>query len=196
MAGDPNALRPLPDSSRPMARQLLRGVRGLVRRFQVSERADVVCCGVTIAQAATLETLREEGRMRLGTLGKRLGITPSTLSRNLDRLEESGHVSRSLDPADARAARVALTAAGHRVADRLESQEEDFAGEILARIPSDRRARVVEALSDLLVAVRAATEDCCPEAFTHLMKDYPEGDGRGFSCARPAQAGACSGERP
>ena len=185
---------PIPDGARPLARQLLRGVRGLVRRFQVSERADVVCCGVTIAQAATLEVLREEGRMGLGALGKRLGIAPSTLTRNLDLLEESGHVSRGLDPSDARAARVALTAAGRRVADRLESQEEDFAGEVLARIPSERRARVVEALNDILVAVRSATEDCCPEAFTHLMKDFPESD-KVRSGARTPRAGACPGGR-
>jgi DNA-binding MarR family transcriptional regulator len=188
-------LEPIPESARPLARQLLRAMRGLVRRFQVSERADVVCCGVTIAQAATLEVLRAEGRMGLGALGKRLGIAPSTLTRNLDRLEQSGHVSRGEDPADARAARVSLTAAGHRVADRLESQEEDFAGEILARIPSESRARVVEALNDLLVAVRSATEDCCPEAFTHLMKDFPEGGDDAFSCARTARAGACQGDK-
>jgi DNA-binding MarR family transcriptional regulator len=156
----------------------------------VSERADVVCCGVTIAQAATLEVLRAEGRMGLGALGKRLGIAPSTLTRNLDRLEESGHVSRGEDPADARASRVGLTAAGHRVADRLESQEEDFAGEILARIPSARRARVVEALDDLLVAVRSATEDCCPDAFTHLMKDFPEGEGVTAGCGGESRQGA------
>ena len=29
----------------------------LVRRFSLSERADVSCCGVTVAQAATLEAL-------------------------------------------------------------------------------------------------------------------------------------------
>ena len=33
------------------ARELLMGVRGLVRRFSVAERADVACCGVTVAQA-------------------------------------------------------------------------------------------------------------------------------------------------
>ncbi len=185
-------VEPIPESARPQARQLLRSVRGLVRRFQVSERADVVCCGVTIAQAATLEVLRAEGRMGLGALGKRLGIAPSTLTRNLDRLQESGHVSRVVDPADARAARVALTAAGNRVADRLESQEEDFAGEVLARIPSERRATVVEALNELLVAVRSATEDCCPEAFTHLMEDFPEKAG---ASAGAAKSDACQGEK-
>ena len=185
-------VRPLPASSRPRARRLLRGVRALVRRFQVSERADVECCGVTIAQAATLETLREDGRMGLGALGKRLGITPSTLSRNLVRLVEAGHVARFEDAADARAAQVDLTAAGRRVADRLESQEEDFAGEILARIPAARRAQVVEALGDLLAAVRSATEDCCPGAFSHLMRDFPEAEEQGSSRAGVAN-GQCLG---
>ena len=74
-------------------RRLLRSVRALVRRFAVSERADVACCGMTVAQAATLETLLAEPRLRLGDLGRRLGISASTLSRNLARLEETGLVA-------------------------------------------------------------------------------------------------------
>ena len=64
--------------------RLLRTVRALVRRFAVSERADVACCGLTVAQAATLETLLSEPGLRLSDLGRRLGITASTLSRNVD----------------------------------------------------------------------------------------------------------------
>ena len=151
------------------AYRLLGAVRALVRRFSVSERADVSCCGVTVAQAATLETLRAEGAMRLGALGRRLGITPSTLTRNLARLEESGLLARVGDRDDGRASCVALTAAGRRAADRLERQEEAFAEAVLARLPADRRPVVVGALRDLLGAVRAATESCCPGAFDHLM---------------------------
>jgi DNA-binding MarR family transcriptional regulator len=80
------------------ARELLLGVRGLVRRFSVAERADVACCGVTVAQAATLETLHREGALRLGSLGRRLGVTPSTLTRNVERLEAAGLVRRAADP--------------------------------------------------------------------------------------------------
>ena len=69
------------------AARLLAGIRALVRRFSLSERADVECCGMTVAQAATLETLAD-GPMRLGDLGRRLGIQPSTLTRNLSRLED------------------------------------------------------------------------------------------------------------
>ena len=64
-----------------------------MRRFAVSERADVFCCGMTIAQAATLETLRLEGALRMGDLGRRLGIAPSTLTRNLQRLLDMGRGS-------------------------------------------------------------------------------------------------------
>src|SRR6188474_1627468 len=91
-------------ATEPDARQLLRHVRALVRRFAVSERADVFCCGMTIAQAATLETLRLEGPLRMGDLGRRLGIAPSTLTRNLRRLLESGYVKREADGSDGRAA--------------------------------------------------------------------------------------------
>jgi len=146
--------------------------RGLVRRFGVSERADVSCCGVTVAQAAALEALLGHGPMRLSDLGRRLGIAPSTLTRNLERLIEGGLVVRVTDAQDARSARVRLTAAGRRAALAVEGREEDFARQVLERIPEGRRAAVVEALGELLAAVRGATEACCPGAFDHLMQGF------------------------
>ena len=161
------------------ARRLLQHVRALVRRFAVSERADVFCCGMTIAQAATLETLRLEGSLRMGELGRRLGIAPSTLTRNLQRLLDKGYVRRTDADDDGRAAVIALTAPGRRQAEKLERQEEAFAGQILERIDPEHRAAVLERLADLLLAVRAATKECCPEgAFDHLMTGFPPGDSR------------------
>lgn len=177
-------------------RRLLAAVRGLVRRFSVSERADVSCCGVTVAQAATLETLRVEGPMRLNDLGRRLGISPSTLTRNLARLEDGGLVAREGDADDARAYRVALTASGRRAALRLERQEEAFAAEILARLPEGDGLRVLDALSHLLAAVREATEDCCPDAFTHLMDGFPARRERRFPMPDHGVAEAGTKERP
>ena len=157
------------------AQQVRKGIRALVRRFALSERADVACCGMTVAQAATLEALKAEGAMRLSALGRRLGIAPSTLTRNMTRLLEAGLVTRSGDQADARAAQVALTEEGRKAAARLESQERAFNRAILERIPAARRGAAVRALSDILLAVREATERCCPGAFDHLMADFPRG---------------------
>ena len=167
------------------AARLRAAIRGLVRRFAIAERADVACCGVTVAQAAALEALGAEGPLRMGDLGRRLGIAPSTLTRNLVRLEASGLVERETDAEDARSSRVRLSAAGKRAARAVEAQEEEFAGQVLARIPAARRAVVVESLGELLAAVRTATEECCPGAFDHLMEGFeacgcgPEPAGRG-----------------
>jgi DNA-binding MarR family transcriptional regulator len=157
-------------TSAPDADRLRAAIRALVRRFAVSERADVACCGVTVAQAAALEALGAGGPMRLGDLGRSLGIAPSTLSRNLARLEASGLVGREVDPEDGRSFRVTLTGPGRRAARGVAAQEEAFARQVLERIPPARRAVVVESLGDLLAAVRAATEECCPGAFDHLME--------------------------
>ena len=150
-------------------------VRGLVRRFSISERADVACCGMTVAQAATLDTLRAEGPLRLGDLGRRLGVSPSTLTRNLARLAERRLVARTPDPRDSRASAAALTAAGRRAAARVGRQDAAFARGVLERLDPSRRAATLDALTDLLAAVRAATEACCPGAFDHLMQDFPTG---------------------
>jgi DNA-binding MarR family transcriptional regulator len=157
------------------AARLRTAIRALVRRFAVSERADVACCGVTVAQAAALEALEAEGPTRLRDLGRRLGIAPSTLTRNLERLEAAGLVERQADLEDARSSRVGLSAQGRRAARAVAAQEEDFARQVLARIPAARRALVVGSLGDLLVAVRAATEKCCPGAFDHLMTGADDG---------------------
>jgi DNA-binding MarR family transcriptional regulator len=155
-------------------RRLLAGIRALVRRFAVSERADVQCCGMTVAQAATLEALEEDGPMRLGALRRRLGIAPSTLTRNVDRLEAAGLVARIGETQDGRAARVELTEAGRRAALRLWKQEEAFADSVVHALPAGRRQAALDGLTDLLGAVRQATEACCPGAFAHLMKDFPQ----------------------
>lgn len=133
---------------------------------------------MTIAQTATLETLRLEGPLRMGELCRRLGITPSTLTRNLQRLLDGKFVKRETDQGDGRAAVVALTASGRRLADKLERQEEWFAAEILGRIQPENRAAVVDHLAELLVAVRDATQSCCPDgAFDHLMVGFPKAAG-------------------
>ncbi len=170
------------------AGQLRGSVRALVRRFALAERADVSCCGLTVAQAATLEALGRLGAQRPGALGESLGITASTLSRNLARLEEAGLVRRESDPEDGRAQRVALTAAGRQAAAEVERQEQEFALAVLDLVPAARRAALVAALGDLLAAVRQATERCCPGAYDHLMRDFPGGgsarEGCGDGCQR------------
>lgn len=161
-----------PASGALEAHQLREGIRALVRRFSLAERADISCCGMTVAQAATLDALTG-GSLRLSNLGQRLGITPSTLTRNLARLVDRGFVQRVADPYDGRAQCVELTSEGRRAAEGVRVQEEEFAQAVLNALPRGSVTQTLDAIKQLLDAVRTATEGCCPGAYSHLMQEIP-----------------------
>jgi hypothetical protein len=81
---------------------------------------------------------------------------------------------------------VALTAAGRSAALGVAGREDDFARQVLERIPEDRRRAVVESLTELLGAVRSATEACCPGAFEHLLEGFPTACGPDACDCAPA----------
>jgi DNA-binding MarR family transcriptional regulator len=109
--------------------------------------------------------------MRLGALGRRLGISPSTLTRNLLRLEDRGLVERVPDPHDARAVVARLTPDGRESAAAVAGHELRFAESIIGELNPARRSAVVESLLELVAAIRRATETCCPGAYDHLWDD-------------------------
>jgi DNA-binding MarR family transcriptional regulator len=155
------------------ARLLLRALRALIRSQLISERADTSCCGMTVAGAAAIEVLHLEGPLRLGALSQRLGIAPSTLTRNVERIEERGLVERVPDPEDGRALRMRLTASGRRAARRFERQNERFVELLLEGLPAARRRRVVEGLLDLLEGMDRIAGARCPAQFKPV-RDFLE----------------------
>jgi len=156
---------------RPDARRMMEAVRALVRRFSIAERSDVACCGVTVAQAATLEALYDEDQLRLGDLCRRLGISASTLTRNLARLKDRGLVATGTDPSDRRASVIRLTGAGRHAAEEVIRLEEDFFELVVEQLSPNDQGETLATLEKLWSAVRSATERCCPGAFDHLMHD-------------------------
>ncbi|NUR07635.1 MAG: MarR family transcriptional regulator [Nocardioidaceae bacterium] len=77
--------------------------------------------------------LADEGPQRLGALAIAFGLDPSTITRQVQALEEIGLAERSTDPSDRRASILALTDQGREVLDSTRSR---------------RRSRLREALSD------------------------------------------------
>lgn len=53
-----------------------------------------------------------ERRLRVNELAREVVLSPTAMSRFVDRVERAGHVRREPDPADRRALRVTLTDAG------------------------------------------------------------------------------------
>ena len=74
---------------------------------------------VDAAGAVILARLRPDTDTRLGDLAERLGLAPSTVSRQLPPLEAAGLVARRTDPDDGRVSLLRLTDAGRHAAERI-----------------------------------------------------------------------------
>jgi DNA-binding MarR family transcriptional regulator len=77
--------------------------------------------------------LADEGPQRLGALANAFGLDPSTITRQVQALEEVGLAVRSTDPSDRRASILDLSETGRGVLDQTRKH---------------RRARMQLALSD------------------------------------------------
>jgi DNA-binding MarR family transcriptional regulator len=70
---------------------------------------------LSVRQASILSHLDDEDPTMVGELAEHVGVTASTMSLTLRRLEEVGYVRRDRDPADGRVMNVRLTEAGVRM---------------------------------------------------------------------------------
>lgn len=95
-------------------------------------------------------------RLRSVRLSQQLLLSPSHISRMVDRAEEAGLVERCADPDDRRASQVALTDAGRTVladfAPRLERIIDDI-------VTTQLSATEVDTLVSLLQRIEAATQN-------------------------------------
>ncbi len=74
--------------------------------------------GLTFARYQVLGMLRWAGPLTLGSVGRRLWITPATVTSAIDRLEAADLSRRTSHPTDARATLVEITPKGSRLFDR------------------------------------------------------------------------------
>jgi DNA-binding MarR family transcriptional regulator len=123
----------------------------LRRREDEQDMADL-----TSPQALALRAVALQGPLRIGALAEELGVTVATASRTVDALEESGLASREPDPDDARAVRVALTAAGKRERERRRKRFVEALDRLMQELSDDERRQLVASLETLsrLLATR------------------------------------------
>lgn len=109
---------------------------------------------VTGHQLRLLRQLDDTDPVMVGELADYLGVTASTMSLNLKRLEAAGLISRSRDPADRRVMNVLLTEEGRALRDAAPPLDPSRIDALLMSMRSDDRER---ALAGLSVLAEAAT---------------------------------------
>jgi DNA-binding MarR family transcriptional regulator len=102
--------------------------------------------GLTPTQLAALATVEQSGPLRLGDLAAAEGIAPSTLTRLVTALEDSGYVRRCTDPSDARASTLAITTLGHEMLERIRSESTLVLAESLRSLTPVQRVALASAL--------------------------------------------------
>ena len=142
------------------AQEIVAHLRTL-RRDVLRTAADIGRSGLTGPQISVQALLVVNGPMTVGELGRDLGLSHSTVSGIVDRLEARGLVERTADSADRRYTRIAVTRAVERYMEEITSA------------PTAR----------LVTALRAATPDERQQvrqglALLRRLLDAPSGSGR------------------
>lgn len=101
---------------------------------------------LTVPQFRMLVVLEAGGPVNLSRLAEHLAVNPSTAMRMADRLVGAGMVERTTDPADRRAAKLALTSAGQRVVHQVTRRRQKEITRIVEAMPVEHRSAMVEAL--------------------------------------------------
>jgi DNA-binding MarR family transcriptional regulator len=131
----------------------------LVRAFGL-HRVEETPCGrpVSVAEAYAISVLAGDRGLSQRDLGHRLDLAKSTVSRLVDKLVHKGFVTRESSADDRRVSLLSLTDEGRDAARQLDRARADkFAG-VLEAIPESRREGVLEALGDLVQAMRSRSD--------------------------------------
>jgi DNA-binding MarR family transcriptional regulator len=128
----------------PLATQLERRVARLTQLLRANARSRS-----GVAALLTLRRLDDEGPLRITDLAAAELVAQPTMTGIVRRLEQDGFVTRTPDPGDARAARIALSDAGRDELAAVRAARAAVLQERLDRLDDDARAALVAALEPL-----------------------------------------------
>jgi DNA-binding MarR family transcriptional regulator len=109
-------------------------------------------------QASVLDHLDDTEGTALFDLARHMGVTASTMSLTVDRLERGGWVTRERSKQDARRVELRLTEAGARIKKQQKVLEPDLVRAMLARLEDGKRKKALRGLELMAEAARELVE--------------------------------------
>ena len=101
---------------------------------------------LSASSLAALATIERTGPITLGELAAIEQVQPPSMTRIVARLEDEGYATRTVDPADRRVARAAITPAGAKFLARARTRKDAFLSQRVASLPAADRAALERAL--------------------------------------------------
>lgn len=158
-----------------VVREFRRVLRRLEREIGWQLKSETDCCGVTVSQCHIILELGSQSETSLVDLSSTLRLDPSTLSRTINTLVDTGVVNRLVNPDDRRYITLSLTDKGLSIYQSIEAVCNQNYKEIFQMIPEDKHKQIIESFV----------------LFTTALIDYRES---GNTCCTPAQSCAKKGD--
>jgi DNA-binding MarR family transcriptional regulator len=149
MSPDP---QPAPDSRADLIETVFELQRQLSLTLQNTSIPRWMELELTMAQFKTLFVVAHRGPLTVNALAEMLGVTQSTVSHLVDRLEHVKLVERVADPNDRRRTLVQLATAGAELIETLQQGQREFLHGLLTNLELAELAALVRGLSAILRA--------------------------------------------
>lgn len=111
---------------------------------------------LNVRQRLVIQSLGIAGGRPIAAIGQQLGLTPSTMTGLVDRLEQQGYLRREAHPSDRRATVLRLTRKGETAFQREVEFYRALVDETLSALGEDAKALVLAALDCLARSKSAA----------------------------------------
>ncbi|MDP5275942.1 MarR family winged helix-turn-helix transcriptional regulator [Chengkuizengella axinellae] len=136
----------------------------LMRTFSILEKEGARCCSVTLVESHILFEVKRYNDQKgtdlsLNELSAKLGVSNSTLSRQIQSLVDKNLLYRTHYNNDRRYLSIYLTPEGERYEKELGKELDSYVQEIFSNVPSEKRMQLLESMDVLLTAVEKS--DCC-----------------------------------
>jgi DNA-binding MarR family transcriptional regulator len=113
---------------------------------------------VTLPRFDLMAQLEKAPRgLTLGDLSKRMMVSNGNITGLVERLVDSGHISRESHPTDRRIVFVRLTDAGHAAFTQMAREHAEWISSLFAGVPPAEQRTLLRLLSDLKQSVLALT---------------------------------------
>jgi DNA-binding MarR family transcriptional regulator len=109
-------------------------------------------------QASVLDHLDDVTPTALFDLARHMGVTASTMSLTVDRLQRAGYVSRERCATDGRRVDLRLTDSGLRIKKQQKVLEPELVAAVLARLDEPKRRQALRGIELLAEASRQVVE--------------------------------------
>ncbi|HWJ03840.1 MAG TPA: MarR family transcriptional regulator [Verrucomicrobiae bacterium] len=132
----------------------------VTKKMRAEVNRHIESFGLTVPQLFLLRVLfRSGGSLSISEISRQMGLSNSTVSGIVDRLEKEGYTERQRDAKDRRVVYVKLTDKTHELKKQIPDLRSDYFAGWLKDIDPDKIERIEESLTILVGILDARAED-------------------------------------